>query len=584
MLTAIPEDNNSVRKVAASNLFYLKQLKFEQRKVVHYTLLACIILLQVLALITWYNETKLSEAFDNMASAGRINRLNSSLVSAQGYFNKYVQDKDQSNLTEYAATINEISSLLDSLDFETNDEKSITSLQRKKQKTLAEIRLIKSSIDSIINEQAQSRKEFTTSFKFKEFETKKFLDDVKTDSYVKVDSVTRKGLFSRLGDALANRMNVQKEYVNTVVTMQYKDRVTTGNIDQQLANAVAITNDYYAVEFTKLRNSFSALRNNDIKLMELNNELLALSQGLTLEYGNANPLLQNNKQHQLVDQYNTHKTVRSFTIVLLILLMLLISAILFNFTRVAFEYEKQLTSAQEKIRQSLDFKNRITGMISHEIRSPLSIISMYSKKASASVKEPELKETFKSIEFTTNSLLLLSSQILEYSKDEKQEFTLKCRNMNLKSEMEQILNSMVSLVATKGNTLEIVSNLQPETIVYSDAAKIHQLFYNLIGNANKFTENGYIKTTIHLDPISGYEMNLKVVISDTGIGIAEEDLQNIFESYYQGKVSGKVNDLGVGLGLNICKEIIELFDGDISIESKTGEGTKVIFNLILTQV
>lgn len=581
---AVQKAINSVRKVAASNIFYLKQLKFEQRKVVHYTLLCCIVLLQLLALLTWYNETKLSKAFDTMASAGRINRLNSNLVSTQGYLNNYIQDKDQSSLINYATSIKAFSAMVDSLDFESNGEKPIAMLLQNKQKTLADIKRIKASIDSIIDKQSQSQNEFPTAFKFKEFETKKFLDDIKTDSYVKVDSVTRKGLFSRLRDAVANRMNVQKEYVNTVVTMQYKDKVTTGNVDEQLANVVAIANDYYAGEFTKLRNSFSSLRSNDLKLMELNNKLLALSQRLTSEYGKANPLLQPNKHQQLVDQYNTHKTVRSFTIVLLILLMLVISVILFHITRLSFEYEKRLTLAQERIRESLNFKNRITGMISHEIRSPLSIISMYSKKAGVSVKEPELKETFKSIEFTTNSLLLLSSQILEYSKDENHELTLKCRNINLKSEIYQILNSMASLVETKGNTLEITSNLQAETVVYSDAAKIHQLFYNLIGNANKFTEQGKIKTTIKLDHISGYEMNLNVVILDNGIGIAEGDLQNIFDSYYQGTVSGEVNDLGVGLGLNICKEIIELFDGDISIESKAGEGTKVTFNLILTQV
>lgn len=518
-----------------------------------------------------------------MASAGRINHLNSSLVSAQGYFNKYIRDKDQGSLDNYAASLDKVTSVLDSLQPDAHDNKLLVTLLQKKQKTLADIKLIKASIDSLINNQAGSRNEFPT-FRFREFETKKFLDDVKTDSYVKVDSATRKGLFSRLGDAFANRMNVQKEYVNTVVTMQYKDRVSTGNVEEQLANVIAITNDYYAAEFARLKNSFSNLRNNDIKLMELNSRLLSLSQGLTAEYGNANPLLQPGKQQQLADQYYTHKTVRSFTIVFLIILMFIISAILFNFTRIAFEYERQLTLAKERIGQSLDFKNRITGMISHEIRSPLSIISMYSKKAGTSVKEPELKETFRSIEFTTNSLLLLSSQILEYSKDEKHELTLKCRNTQLKEEIYQIINSMAALVETKGNTLEVTSNLQPETVVYTDAAKIHQLFYNLIGNANKFTENGKIKITITLDTISGYEMNLKVVISDNGMGIAQEDLNNIFDSYYQGTVSGKVNDLGVGLGLNICKEIAGLFDGGISIESKEGEGTTVTFNLVLTQV
>lgn len=517
-----------------------------------------------------------------MALAGKINSLNNSLVLSQGQFNSYISNRDEASLDGYSKGITDISALIDSLHLDDN-EQATHAIVLKKQRMQSEIKRIQKEVDSVISIHL-SQKELPKLFKLKEFEANKFLDNVKTDSYVKVDSISRKGLFSRIGDALANRVNVQKEYVNTVVTMQYKNKVKTGSIDEQLANVIAIANEYYAKEFTKLKNSFSSLHNSDIKLMQLNNELLALNQSLVEDFAKVNPLLKPEKQTQLQDQYNTHKTVRSFTIVLLIVLMLVISVILFNYTRVAFEYEKRLLLAQEKISKSLNFKNRITGMISHEIRSPLSIISMYSKKAGASVKEPELKETFKSIEFTTNSLLLLSNQILEYSKEENHELKLKGKNINLKSEVYQIVNSMASLAEAKGNTLEITSNLKEDTVVYSDAGKIHQLFYNLIGNANKFTQNGRIKVDMRLDHISGYEMNFKVVISDNGIGIAETDLKNIFESYYQGTVSEKVNDLGVGLGLNICKEIIELFDGDIAVESTLGKGTTFTFNLILAQV
>lgn len=535
--------------------------------------------MQIIAIVTWYNETKLSKAFDTMASAGRVNRLNGSLVAAQGHFTNYIANKDETALRDYATAVKDVSIVIDSLPVSHNGDKR-DSLIQKKEKLQAEILLVKASIDSIVDQQVKLQNEFPKAFKFSEFEAQKFLDDVKTSSYVKVDSATRKGLFSRLGDAIANRKNIQKEYVNTVVTMQYKDKMTTGNVEEQLANAINITNDYYAKEFVKLKKSFSSLRGNDIRLMDLNNHLLALSQQVTADYTIAAP----ESQQQWVDQYQTNQTVRSYAIVLLILLMLLVSVVLFNFTRVAFDYEKRLTLAQEKIRQSLNFKNRITGMISHEIRSPLSIISMYSKKANQSTTEPELKETFKSIEFTTNSLLLLSNQILEYSKEENHELTLKPRNIILKAEIDQIVNSMKSLVATKGNKLEATSNLKETDVVYADGAKIHQLFYNLIGNANKFTENGLIKADITLEHISGYEMNLKVVISDNGIGIAATDLENIFESYYQGTVSEKVNDLGVGLGLNICKEIVELFDGEITVESQPQNGTKVSFNLIVAQV
>ena len=157
-------------------------------------------------------------------------------------------------------------------------------------------------------------------------------------------------------------------------------------------------------------------------------------------------------------------------------------------------------------------------------------------------------------------------------------------NFNLKTEINQIIFSLTSLVESKGNKIKLQSNLNSNYEVYSDVAKIHQLFYNIVGNANKFTENGLISITINPDDSSDYELNLKVEIKDNGIGIPENDLENIFESYYQGTISGNVNDLGVGLGLNLCKEIIELFDGEITVESKEGEGTNVIFNLILSKV
>ena len=99
----------------------------------------------------------------------------------------------------------------------------------------------------------------------------------------------------------------------------------------------------------------------------------------------------------------------------------------------AFEYEQKIVHAQEKITESLNFKNRIIGMMSHEIRSPLTILSIYSQKISASIQDLTLKDTFKSIQFTTNSLLVLSNQILEYSKDEKYRLELRPKNFHLKT-------------------------------------------------------------------------------------------------------------------------------------------------------
>jgi signal transduction histidine kinase len=222
------------------------------------------------------------------------------------------------------------------------------------------------------------------------------------------------------------------------------------------------------------------------------------------------------------------------------------------------------------------------GMISHEIRSPLNIISLFSKKIGQSIKDDNLKDNFKSIEFTTNSLLLLSNQILEYSKNEGQKLTLQNKKFNLEEEVKNILSTISSFVESKKNTLNIKIDLNSNEEVYGDVTKIHQLFYNIIGNANKFTENGIIEVLVTQKIISDFELECNVTIQDNGIGISRDELANVFNSFYQAN-NQNTRELGIGLGLNLCKEIVELFDGTIAIESQENEGTKVSFNIILTR-
>lgn len=576
-----------------SNAFYLKKLKFEHRKIIHYTLLASVILLQIIAIAIWYNETKneakLSSAIEEIASSRKIinytHLANTSLIESQEYFNNYLNNRDKISFEKYSSSLNDISNLLDSLRFLSNGNLAYKKIIVKKDKTEAEISILKSSIDSIIDSQInKSNYDISKLFKFTKFESKKILDSIKTDSYIKVDSVSQKGLLARLGDAFAGRLNVQKEQLNTVVTMKYKDGVVSGSIEDQLRNVFYKTNSYYQNEFINLRKSLLELRNKDSQLIMLNNELLNISQNIVFDYKNSAELLQKNNENNIINEYKSNQVVRNYSIIFLIILMFIVSIILLSFTHVAFEYEKRLIAAQNQIRQSLVFKNRIMGMISHEIRSPLSIISMYSRKVRSLIQEKELNATFKSIEFTTNSLILLSNQILEYSKDENRELNLKNKNLYLKTEVYQIISSMTSLAEVKGNKINIHSNLDDNCEVCTDVTKIHQLFYNIIGNANKFTENGNINITINIEDISDYEMNLLVKVADDGTGINQNDLKNIFKSYYQGTVSKSVNDLGVGLGLNLCKEIVELFDGEINIESQEGQGTTVEFNLILSKI
>lgn len=571
----------------------LKKIKFHYRKIIHYALLVSVISLQLIATVIWYYQSvsnkDLSLALNSMKSTQELqqltNKFNASIINSQKFFNNYKNSKDKTSLEKYINSLKDIKILAKDLNAAGKSYKFLNNLIAQKSKTESDISALEISIDSIISIQTGLHNDQNLeNFKFQRIQFQKTLDSLKTDTYMMVDSVSKKGLFSRLSDAISGKVVIQKEQLNTVVTMKYMDKVSTGSIEDQIKNVVLTTDKYYENEFNNLKNTILALKGHDRKLTALNNELLNFSYSVLPKYNYALKLHQGDLQNKLLNHQKSSITGKNYTIIILILIMLFISLILFNFTRIAFEYERRLTRAQEQIHQSLDFKNKIIGMISHEIRSPLNIISIYSRKIKSSIKDDEIKATFNSIQFTTDSLMHLANQILEYSKDENYQPVLKCKEFNLRDEIHQIVSSLASFVETKGNRIEMKCNMNKESNVYSDASKIHQLFYNIIGNANKFTDNEVISITVDLDDISDYEQNLKVEVRDNGIGITENDLKRIFDPYFQGSSSEKINDLGLGLGLSLCREIVSLFDGEITLESEQSKGTTVKFNLTLSKI
>lgn len=104
---------------------------------------------------------------------------------------------------------------------------------------------------------------------------------------------------------------------------------------------------------------------------------------------------------------------------------------------------------------------------------------------------------------------------------------------------------------------------------------------NILGNANKFTENGQITVNIKTEKKDDAAIVLNTEIIDTGVGIAESDLKKIFEPYYQGVLSDDIENIGAGLGLSLCKELVELYGGKISVQSEPRKGTTVTFSLNL---
>lgn len=569
-----------------------RTLNFKNRKAVHFALLASIIFLQLLLLVILYNEIFNESKLDDLETELEISDqakhfsdlTKGDYIAVQYNLQNYIQTKDNQYLANYNKALNDLNKNIDSLANKSNNSDSFLLYLKNTDSDTLSIKQLNKAIDSLINVQILPSPQLEKDLlKLNRFNYEDVLNSINVESYMMVDSVERKGLFTRLGNAIAGKVDVQKEKVNVVVTMKYGKKVTTGNIEEQLANAFKNTNNYYQNEFSNYKNNLSDLKGKDSDFLNRNNQLLNYS-GLLLEkYNKALASFSNDTKLKFQDQYKTNKLIRNYAVIGLVLFMVIISGILILLTRLAFDYEKRLLLAQEKIQQNLSFKNRIVGMISHEIRSPLNILSIYSRNISKQIKDESLQESLKSIQFTTNSLSLLANQVLDYSKNENKKLELNKSAFKLKDELDEILKSLSSFVENNNNKLEIKNTITENFQIHSDVVKIHQLFYNIVGNANKFTKKGIIKIDLKTEKTINNRLNLSIEIKDNGIGINEEDLQHIFESYYQGEISANVKNLGAGLGLNLCKELIELFDGKINVTSKKNVGTTVHFNLLLDQ-
>lgn len=227
------------------------------------------------------------------------------------------------------------------------------------------------------------------------------------------------------------------------------------------------------------------------------------------------------------------------------------------------ELEKQQMEI-ERMRQ--DFNS----MIVHDLKNPLSIIMGFSELIlnDASNLNQKQKDFVEKIMTSSEDLLKLTNEILEVSKYEAGKMPLQIEQVDMNELVDEVLNSQS--LAIRGKQIDLLNEkIELVTPVEADAEKIKRLFTNLLSNAIKFTpKNGQIRLKYRFLDISGVDY-LEIKVSDTGVGIPEDDLPRIFDKYRQTKAStAHTDDMGTGLGLSICKMITESHQGKIEVNSQ----------------
>jgi signal transduction histidine kinase/DNA-binding response OmpR family regulator len=239
--------------------------------------------------------------------------------------------------------------------------------------------------------------------------------------------------------------------------------------------------------------------------------------------------------------------------------------------------EMALTGAKQKAEEATQMKSMFLANMSHEIRTPMNAIIGLSHLALRTPLNAKQRDYLTKIHTAGTSLLAVINDILDFSKIEAGKLSIESTAFRL----DEVIDSVITVTGQKAHEkgLEFLAHLPasvPQCLV-GDPLRLGQILTNLVSNAVKFTERGEIRLRVEALESSGERCQLRFSVQDTGIGMTREQADRLFQPFTQGDMSTTRKHGGTGLGLTICRRLVEMMEGQIGLESEPDVGTTVSF-------
>jgi len=242
--------------------------------------------------------------------------------------------------------------------------------------------------------------------------------------------------------------------------------------------------------------------------------------------------------------------------------------------------QEQLAEKNRELERASKFKSEFVAIMSHEIRTPINgVVGMTELLLSTSLTS-EQREYVDTVRSSAETLVAVLNDILDFSKVEAGKLSLESIDFDCPNLIRNVLRPLELVAKQKGIGLEI--QIAPSIgSLKGDPTRISQIITNLVGNAIKFTKQGWVVARATLPAVSQASQTLRFEVADTGIGIARDELGKMFTAFSQADASTTRKFGGTGLGLAICKQLVELMGGQIGVESEAGKGSLFWFQVAL---